>query len=848
MLRVTVRNLLARKLRLALSGFAIVLGVAFVAGSFIFTDALGGAFTGIIKGTTADAEVLPEGGGAFNSAGEDSRTIPAELEADLAELPEVARASGYDQVQGVYVIGADGELVGGNGPPGLAFNYTETEAITGDQILTLVEGDLPDDDSEVAIDENTLEDAGYAVGDEVELVTPGAEPTMTATLSGVIRFGSEAGLVGATITVFEDQAIQDLFFDGRDVYTGISLNAAEGVSQDELAAAAQEVLPEGVEARAGDDLAEENEDAIGEVLSFINIFLLVFAAVAVVVGTFLIVNTFSILVAQRSRELALLRALGASRAQVNRAVLTEALVVALLASTIGLGVGYLLALGLRALFATFGLDLGGATFALEPRTILVSYAVGVLVTLVAAYLPARRASRIAPVAAMREDAAIPEASLRRRLVVGVLLALAGVGVMVAGFAGSGGLGLSAIGLGMLAILLGVALLAPVVGRPVVAGLGAGYRRVFGSVGALATENARRNPRRTAATASALMIGLTLVGLMSILGASASASTDEAIDETLTAQLVISNAVGTPFSTAIAEQVREVEGVESVAQFRQAFPEIDGGQAFVGAADPEQLAQALDVPVSGGLGALPDDAVLATSAQADGKGLAVGDEVEMEFPVGEQSFTLAGTFPPSGAIPADWLITTNALEDAGIKPADSLVYVNLADGADRDAVRSEIDGLIEELPTVTLKDPAEFAEEQKEQINQFLGIVYALLGLAIIIAVLGIVNTLALSVIERTREVGLLRAIGMQRRQLRRMVRLESVAIALLGAVLGMAMGIAFGVALQRAIADQGLDVLSIPWLQLAIFVLLSALVGVLAAILPARRAAKMDVLRAIATE
>ena len=848
MLRLVLRNLLARKLRLALSGFAIVLGVAFVAGSFIFTDALGGAFAGIIKGTTADAEVLPEGGGAFTGAGEDARTIPAAVEDDLAALPEVASANGYDQVQGVYVIGADGKLVGGNGPPGLAFNYTETEAITGDQITTLIEGDLPTVATEVALDRVTADTAGYAVGDEVELVTPGPEPTMTATLSGIIEFGSEGGLVGATLTIFADQAIQDLFFRGRDVYTGISLNSAPGVSQAELAAAAQQVLPEGVEARTGDDLAAENEDAVGEILGFINTFLLVFAVVAVVVGTFLIVNTFSILVAQRSRELALTRALGASRRQVNRAVLIEALVVALIGSTLGVGAGYLLALGLRALFGSFGPDLGGASFVLESRTILVSYTVGVLVTLVAAYLPARRAGRIAPVAAMRDDVALPESSLRRRLLVGVLLSLAGVGLMVGGFAGSGQTGLLLIGLGMLAILVGVALVSPVVGRPVISVLGAGYRRAFGSIGVLATENARRNPRRTAATASALMIGLTLVALMSILGQSAKATTDKAIDATLTAQLVISNAIQTPFSTAIAEDVRDIDGVASVAQFRQAFPDIDGSQAFVGAADPEQLAQALDIPTAGGLGALPDDAVLATSAVADGQGLSVGDPVKMDFPVGTESFTLLGTFPPNGAIPADYLITTDALEQAGIKPADSLVYINLADGADRDAVRAEIDGLVAGLPTVTLKDPAEFAEEQKQQINQLLYIVYLLLALAIVIAVLGIVNTLALSIIERTREVGLLRAIGMQRRQLRRMVRLESITIALLGAVLGMVMGVVFGVVLQRAIADQGLDVLAIPWGQLGAFVVVAAVVGVLAAWLPARRASRLDVLKAIGAE
>ncbi len=849
MFRVTLRNLLARKLRLALSGFAIVLGVAFVAGSFIFTDALNGAFTGIIKGTTADAEVLPEGGGDFTGAGEDARTIPASVADDLAALPEVESANGSDQVQGVYVIGADGDLVGGNGPPGLAFNYNDTRSMAGDQIITLIDGDLPSGDAEVALDEDTADKAGYEVGDEVQLVTPGKDPTMTATLSGVVQFGSEGGLVGATLTLFDVQTLQDLFFDGQDVYTGISLTAAEGVSQQQLADAAQEVLPKGVEARTGDDLAAENEDAIGDALGFINQFLLVFAAISIVVGTFLIVNTFSILVAQRSRELALLRAMGASRRQVNGAVLSEALVVGLLGSTFGLGAGYLLAIGLRSLFATFGLDLGGASLTIQPRTLLASYAVGIAVTVLAAYLPARRASRIPPVAAMRDEVALPESSLRRRLLIGGVMVAVGVGLMVGGFAGSGGTGLLLIGVGMLSILLGVSLVSAIVGRPVISGLGVVYRRAFGAIGTLATENSRRNPRRTAATASALMIGLTLVALMSILGQSAKASTDQAVDESLTAQLVLSNAIGTPFSAAIADNVRDVEGVETVAQFRQAFPKIDGSQSFVGAADPAQLAQALDLPVSvGGLGDLDDDQVLVDTGTATSNGLAVGDTVTMDFPVGGEKYTVAGTFPASGAVPANYLITLDALVDAGIKPADSLLFITLTDDADRDAVRSEIDGLIEDLPTVTLKDPAEFAAEQKEQIDQFLSIVYALLGLAIVIAVLGIVNTLALSVIERTREVGLLRAIGMQRSQLRKMVRLESVAIALLGALLGMAMGVVFGVLLQRAIADQGLEVLAIPWLQLVIFVVVSALVGVLAAVLPARRAAKLDVLRAITTE
>ncbi len=849
MWKVIWRSLVTRKIRLALSGFAIVLGVAFVAGSFIFTDALGSAFDGIIKGTTADVEVTPAGASDFGSFGEDARTIPGPVIAELAALPEAASADGVVQAQGVYVIGSDGKLVGGNGPPGLAFNYGDTVAITGDRILTLTDGELPQGESQIALDEGTADKAGYQIGDQVELVTGGPDPTMTAELTGFVHFGSQGGLVGATLTVFDRQAMQDLFFDGKDVYTSLSLTAAEGVSQEQLAEAANTVLPDGVVAQAGDKVAQDNEDAIGEALGFINTFLLVFAAVAVVVGTFLIINTFSILVAQRSRELALLRAMGASSRQVNRSVLTEAFVVGLIGSTIGIGVGYLLAIGLKALFATFGIDLGSASLPIELRTIVVSYAVGLLVTMVAAWLPARRASRIAPVAAMRDEVALSESSLRRRSIVGTVMVLAGIGLMVLGFMRHGGTGLLLIGLGMLVILLGVALMSPVIGRPIVVGLGAVFQQVFGTVGTLAKENALRNPRRTAATASALMIGLTLVAFMSILGQSAKASTDKTIESSLTAQLIVSNVIQTPFSPAIAEKIRRLDGVQTVAQFRQAGPEVDGSLAFVGAADPEDLAAALQIDTIGGpLQELDGRAVVVDSNTASSHDWSVGDTVAMKFPARTEELTISGIFPSGGLIPANYLITLDAMRAGGYAPKDSLLYITQEPGVSESQLRAGIDKILAGNPTVTLKNQKEYADEQKAQINQFLAIIYALLGLAVIIAVLGIINTLALSVIERTREVGLLRAVGLSRRQLRRMVRLEAVTIAVLGAVLGVVMGIAFGIALQRALADQGIDVLSIPALQLAIFVALAAVVGVLAAVLPARRAARLNVLDAITTE
>jgi putative ABC transport system permease protein len=847
-LKVTWRNLVARKLRLALSGFAIVLGVAFVAGSFIFTDALGGAFNGIIKGTTADVEVAPKGSESINAA-EDSRTIPAAVVARLAKLPEVAEAYGNDQVQNVWVIGKDGKLVGGNGPPGFAFNYTNEKAITGKQILTLAAGALPTRPGEIALDQAAADKAKYKIGDTVTLSTPGKVSSLRAKLVGLVHFGSEGGLVGATLTIFDKAWMQDLFFRGRDIYTEVALTAADGYSQQQVAEAANKVLPSGIQAREGDKVAKDNEDAISKALGFINKFLLIFAAVAMVVGTFLIVNTFSILVAQRSRELAMLRALGASKRQVNRSVLSEAFAVGLVGSTIGIGVGYLLSIGLKALFGAIGLDLSGASFPIHLRTVLVSYLVGLVVTMIAAYLPARRAARISPVAAMRDEVALPETSLRRRMLVGAGLVVLGVVSMVIGFAGSTGGKLSLIGGGMLVILLGVALMSPVLGRPLIRGVGGVYKRAFGTVGNLATENSLRNPRRTAATASALMIGLTLVALMSILGASAKASTDKSIKSTLIADFVVSNAVGQGFSPSIASSVQKLNGVAAVARFRQGVGQIDGQTVYPYGADPSQLARTLKIPmVSGAVNALANQAILVNTTTAKSKHYKVGDPIVLKMQGGTARLVVAGVFKASAAVPTNYLVTLHTLVRGGIKPLDTALFITKQPGADGTQLRRQISSIIKDNPTVTLKDQKQFAAEQAKQINQFLYIIYALLGLAIIIAVLGIVNTLALSVIERTREVGLLRAVGLSRRQLRRMIRLESVSIALLGAVLGMAMGIAFGIALQRAIADDGIDVLSIPWVQLIVFVVLAAFVGVLAAVFPARRAAKLNVLDAITTQ
>ena len=848
MVKVTWRNLIARKIRLLLSGLAIVIGVGFVAGSFIFTDAMGGAFDDIIEGSTADVEIAYKGANDFDSV-QDSRTIPASVVTELEKLPEVGSAHPTTALYTVFVVGENGKVVGGNGPPGLAFNPTGATALTGNPIIELTEGEQPDAPYEVALDEDTADKAGYAVGDTVDLVTPGAPPSIQATLTGLVEFGNGSGLNGATLSLFDRKFMQDQFFGGRDVYSTISLNAAPGVSQVQLRDAAQELLPEGVVARTGDEYVKTNQDSLEEILGFIQTFLLVFAGVSLVVGIFMIINTFSILVAQRSRELALLRTLGASRRQVTVSVILEALAVGVVGSTIGLGVGYLLARGLAYLFGLFGLDLGRASFPIEWPTVFWSYVVGIVVTVIAAYLPARRASAIAPIQALRDDVALPETALRRRLFVGAGLVGLGVVSVVAGFAGDGTTGLSLIGLGMLLVLIGVALLSPIAARPVIGLFQAPYQGLFGTVGRLATQNSIRNPRRTAATASALMVGLALVAMMSILGSSAAASTDAAVKANLTSQFIVSNVVGQAFATNVADQIRDVDGVESVASFRSAPAKLDGSSVFAGAIDPEDFSRALSLPMAmGTFAALESGTVVLSEPVAKRLDLKVGDEVKMSMQGGDVPLKVAAVFGSSSGVPAEVLVTFDTFKKGALAPLDSMVFVSKAPSADTATVRTAIEEITKDLPTVTVKDPEGFADEQKEQINFFLNLIYGLLGLSVVIAILGVVNTLGLSVIERTREIGLIRAIGTSRRQLRTMIRLESVVVSVFGALLGIALGMAFGMGLIYALRDQGLTELSIPWVRLFIFVLAAGLVGVLAAAVPARRAAKLDILRAIATE
>jgi len=755
----------------------------------------------------------------------------------------VASAVGSIGADGITIVAADGSVLGGRGAPRLGINWVDDANVTG---LRLVDGRAPAGPAEVAIDAVSAQKAGYGVGGTVRLVGP-AGP-FAAELAGVFRYGTSGNLAGATIVAFDTARAQQVLLGGADAFTQVDVVAADGVSQDSLAASIGADLGGAATVRTGTQAADDATSAIVEGLAFVNVFLLVFAGIALFVGTFIILNTFAMLVAQRTRELALLRALGATRGQVVRSIVVEAGLVGLAGSLTGIAVGVVVAYGLRALFGALGADLASDGLVLAPRTIAAGLVVGVATTVVAALAPAVRAARISPMAALRDDVVAPPAASRVRGTVGALIAGAGAVAMVVG-ASRGTDGTVLVGLGAVALLVGAIVASPALARPVVSGVGFALPRLFGTVGALAVSNARRQPRRTAATASALMIGLALVSALTVFATSAKASITEVIDRVIGAQFVVSNsAPRTPIAADVVAQVAAIPGVAVVSPVAVVPARIGAEVGPVTVIDPATFGQVVTLPtVAGSLSDLGADAIAVDESTATDAGLRLGDPVRVEFTSGARDLRLAAVYAGAGEF-TGYVLPRAALVAVGVQPADRLVYVKADAGADLDRMQRDLQHAVAADPTVDVQSQAQFAQEITSNVDQVLLILVLLLSLAVLIAVLGIVNTLVLSVAERTREIGLLRAVGAGRRQIRVMIVLEALVIALFGALVGLALGLGFAIGLQRTLVDQGITVLAIPWSGLLAFLVLAAIVGVLAALWPARRASRLDILAAIAAE
>ncbi|SFK91414.1 ABC transporter permease [Geodermatophilus ruber] len=844
MRKVILKGLLARKLRLALTAVSISLGVAFVSGTFVLGDTMTATFDQLYEGLTEGTDVTVRGESAFT----DTTTLGNTKPFDTGVLDEVAAVDGVAAAEGsvtgyALILGKDGEPVQPGGAPTLGASYPDVEELSGG--MSIRSGEAPAGPGEVVLDAATAEKTGYAPGDPVTVLF--ADGPREFTVSGVLGFGDADNLAGATMAAFDLRTAQQLL--GKEgVYDSIAVRADSGISPEELRDRVTAALPAGLEAVTSDEVVAESSEAVADALGFFTTALLGFAAISLLVGALIIWNTFSILVAQRTRELALLRAVGASRRQVRTSVVVEALVIGLVAAGVGLGLGVGVAAGLRAALGAVGLEVPTTTLQVQPRTIVAALLVGVVVTVLAALLPARQATKVAPIAALRSIDAPARPMGRVRLVLGGVLTALGAAALAWALIEEGQLQVAAVG--MLLALAGVLALAPAIAVAVTTVLGGLLARVGGTSAQLARRNALRNPRRTASTATALMIGLALVSTVTVVASSMKASVAEVIADSSKADFILKAASATApgIPAQLAEELRAVDGVDTVTQMRFGPAQVDGATTFVAAVDPATVDAAANLDVSSGaVTDLDDRSVLVSDDVAGAQGWAVGDTVEIVYAqTGAQQFTVAGTFGNTDLIGSDYLTTLATHTANGGAPLDIAVLLVAAEGTDLDTLRAGLETVTAAYPNAQLDDAASFTESQAATIDQLLAIVTMLLALAVIIALLGIVNTLALSVFERTRELGLLRAVGTTRRQVRAVVRWEAVIVAVLGALLGAVLGLAFGAALTRGLAEEGLAVVEIPGGRLVVYVLAAALAGVLAAIGPARRAAKVDVLQAVA--
>jgi putative ABC transport system permease protein len=856
MWRVTIKGLLAKKLRLVLVSISVVLGVAFMSGTFVLTDTIGKVFDNLFTDTTKGIDAVVR---TKRVVDEDQgpplpRTpVPESLVPVVAGTPGVRVAEGT--VQGIAtVIDQQGDPVQNGQAPPLGFSWVEKPLGQANQ---LVRGHAPRGPTEVVLDEDTASDAKLSIGDRVRIEFLQIPPEEFEVV-GISRFGESGSSTGATRVFFEPATAQRVI-GTVGTWDLIEVAADDGVSQQQLAKNIRAELAAAddsgtYEVLTGEKYADELSDNVKEGLGFFNTFLLIFAVVALFVGAFIIYNTFSIIVAQRSRELALLRALGASGQQVTGSVAAEAFVVGLLSSVLGLFLGILVAVGIQALLALIGFDLPTQSPVILPRTVVVALVAGTVVTFVSAIAPARRAARVPPVAAMRDIAVIPTSGSRRYTIGGLLT---GIGVVLLALAlfgdlewdGVPGGTAGVVGMAAFLVFIGVAMLSPLIARPTARVLGWAPARLRGMSGVLARENAMRNPRRTATTASALMIGLALVTLVAILGASTKQSFNNIFDSSIRADFLVQGKgfFSRGFTPDIASQLRDDLPGAEIVQVRQGAAIVDGDTTRLVAVTPN-IESAVDIGLEPGarLGAFADGGVFVFEDDAKDHNWKVGDRIDMTFDkTGTQPVTVQGIFTEDEIYGTSYFLALPTYAENFVVQADDQVMVTTtADSASFDETRAIIERVIKPYPTIEVQDYQEFKDSRIGQFNAILNVLYVLLLLSIVIALIGIVNTLALSIFERTRELGLLRAVGMTRAQVRTMIRDEAVIVSIFGSLLGLVIGLAFGRALISAIDEDNI-VFALPVTQLVIFVVLSGLAGFVAGAWPARRAARRDVLDAI---
>ena len=850
--RFALRGLLSRKLRTALTAVAIVLGVAMISGTYVLTDSIDRAFDRIFTDIREGSNAVITGKSAFDLSEGSGVTEPTFAESLLPEvqaLPAVAAAEGSVDSDATQLIGDDGKAVVYGGAPNLGFSIANPSSPFNP--LTLVDGNWPGP-NEVVVDRETAAKEDFEVGELIGVQVEG--PVQELAVSGIIQFSSGLTIGGATLAGF-DLATAQRLMEKDGSLDEIAVAAKQDATEQELVSQIEDVLPAGTQVKTGSEQAQADAEETNEFITFLQGFLLAFGGIALFVGSFVIANSLSITIAQRTRELATLRTLGASRRQVLGSIIVESLVVGVVASVIGLFLGLLLAKGLFWLFDAVGFTLPNTGLVFEPRTIVVALAAGILVTLLASLRPATRATRVPPIAAVREGSTLPPGRFARyRWIGAVLMTVAGFAALLYGLFGSG-LDTTQVliwmGLGALLVFLGVALFSSRLVRPLARVLGAPAAAVGGAAGQLARDNAQRNPQRTASTAAALMIGLALVTLVATLAAGIVNSFESAVNDLFTGDYAITAQNNfSPIPTDAAEAAAQAPGVTAIGNVRTGEVLVFGGPTFATAVDPG-MADVIDLEWKEGsqevFSTLGEDGVFVDDGTADDEGLELGSSVTVTFPDGtSRRFAVEGIFdPPAAGSPFGEVTISSAVWDEQIPSPRNLFSFLRMEGGATDANQAALDTALGDFPNAKAQTRQAFIDNQISGLSAILNILYVLLALSILVSLFGIVNTLVLTVFERTREIGMLRAIGMTRRQIRRMIRHESVITALIGAAVGIVLGVVLA-----ALLIWRVDFIefSFPTVQVIVFVIAAIVVGIVAAIFPARRAAKLDPLEAIAYE
>jgi putative ABC transport system permease protein len=848
MIAVALKGLAGRKVRALLTALAVVIGVSMVSGTYVLTDTMQKAFNGIFTASYDETDAVIAGKQVVESSTSGAAAVPESLLTKVRALDQVQAAGGTiggDDSAKAEIIGRDGKALSSGGAPPLGLGYDAANPQFSP--LKLQSGGWPKGPGQVAIDAGTASSERLGAGDTVRVSTLGH--TQRYRVTGVATFGDVDSLGGATMAVFDLRTAQTLLHkDG--VYDGISIAARPGTSPNELVRAVAPLVPDSLEVKDSRKQADEQAKETNEGLSFVRYFLLGFGGIALFVGAFVIFNTLSITVAQRTREYATLRTLGASRRQVMRSVVIEGLVIGLLASVIGLVAGVGIAKGLNELFKAMGTDLPEAGTVIATRTVVLSIALGTIITLIASIMPALRATRVPPIAAVREGSTLPVTRFAAHsLKTAVVVIVAAIAAISAGVF-AGGLSTMAVvallGVGILALFLGVALAAPSLVRPLARIVAWPARRGGGVAGELAGANSVRNPGRTASTAAALMIGLTLVTVVAVLGAGLKGSVKSAVTDQVNAAYVLQGNDGAPFAAAEGDALARVDGVKSASHVRSDQALVAGEEQHVTGIDPATIDRFYQFEWTDGsaaaLGRLTADGALVTKAYADDHGLAVGERLALQSPSGdERTHVVSGIYDPPeieqmlGAV----TIGQNAFDDAFPQPKNAFTFLDAGPGAN-----AALTAAASSFGDAEFNTGDGFVQAYTDDFSSFLSMLYVLLAFSVIVSLFGMVNTLVLSVFERTRELGMLRTIGMTRRQARRMIRHEGVITALIGAALGLPLGVFLAALVTQALSQYDVG-LTVPVPMLVAFTVVAILAGVAAAILPARRASRLDVLDAL---